>query len=145
MRFTALLSISLLYIMVLSCNSDNAAETKEQALGSDNGKAEISFAKTEHDFGRITEGEKVGTVFKFTNTGDGDLLISSVTTSCGCTVPRFVKKPVKPGESGTIEAVFDSSYREGAQSKTLTVRSNAIKKVMVLRITAEVEKSNNQK
>ena len=37
-----------------------------------------------------------------------------------------------------MEVVFDSYRREGIQTKTITVRSNATVKVVVLRIIAEV-------
>jgi hypothetical protein len=34
--------------------------------------------------------------------------------------------------------VFDSSHREGKQTKTISVRSNAEPQVIVLRITADI-------
>jgi hypothetical protein len=102
------------------------------------GTADLVFSKTEHDFGSVKEGEKVGTIFSFTNNGDGDLIISSASTSCGCTVPKYSDKPVSPGSGGTLEVVFDSSNRAGKQTKTVTVRSNASTPVIVLRITADI-------
>ncbi len=123
-------------IVLLSCGREN----KEVSLngGKNDGTAEMNFSKLEHDFGKITEGEKVACMFNFINSGDGDLLISSATTSCGCTVPRFSKEPIPPGEKGSIEVLFDSAYREGTQTKTVTIRSNAKPKIMVLRIVADV-------
>ena len=56
----------------------------------------ISFNNLEYNFGKILEGEKVACIFKFENTGDGDLVINTATTSCGCTVPRFDDQPIKP-------------------------------------------------
>ncbi len=128
-------------IVLLSCGREN----KEASLngGKDNGTAEMNFSKLEHDFGKITEGEKVACMFNFINSGDGDLLISSATTSCGCTVPRFSKEPIPPGETGSIEVLFDSAYREGTQTKTVTIRSNAKPKIMILRIVADVLKSES--
>jgi hypothetical protein len=108
------------------------------------GSAEITFNTLEHDFGKITEGEKVACVFSFENTGLDDLVIVSATTSCGCTVPEFDDKPISPGGKGTMEVVFDSSGRSGMQTKTITVRSNADKQVMILKITAEVITNTNQ-
>ena len=101
-------------------------------------KPEIAFKSLEHDFGNIEEGVKTGTIFSFTNQGRSNLVIASATTSCGCTVPKFSNKPVAPGESGTVEVVFDSSGREGKQTKTITIRSNASKPVIVLKITANI-------
>jgi hypothetical protein len=107
------------------------------------GNAEISFNTLEHDFGKITAGEKVAYIFGFENTGTTDLVIATATTSCGCTVPEFDKKPIPPDGKGTMEVVFDSSGFSGKQSKTITVRSNAAKQVVILKITAEVITINN--
>ena len=92
----------------------------------------------EHNFGNIAAGTKAKHVFRFKNTGTGDLIISSVSTSCGCTVPKFKKKPIPPGGEATLEVIFDSSGTSGYQLKTVEVLSNAFKKLMVLKITAEV-------
>jgi len=61
----------------------------------------MTFDKTSHDFGTITEGDKVTTTFGFTNTGDADLIIVDARGSCGCTVPQYPKNtPIAPGETG---------------------------------------------
>ena len=123
----------------ITLGSCNTGETKQVESNSViDGTAELTFDQVEHNFGEITQGEKVACVFKFKNSGDGDLLISSATTSCGCTVPRFDKDPISPGESGSVEVLFDSAHREGIQTKTITIRSNASVKIIVLRIVAEV-------
>ena len=88
--------------------------------------AVIAFSKTEHDFGKITEGEKVSYSFKFVNTGKSDLLISNVVASCGCTVPSFPKKPIASGDSEFINVQFDSKGRSGNFTKEITVYTNTI-------------------
>lgn len=88
--------------------------------------ASIEFKETEHDFGKLTEGEKVSYSFKFTNTGDGNLIIANVIPGCGCTVSNFPKQPIKPGESDFIDLVFDSSNRPGNFIKDATVYANTI-------------------
>lgn len=127
--------LAIIIFTVASCQSGAGIEdSKEKSSGS----PVIAFSKLEYDFGKITEGEKVACIFKYRNTGDGDLIIHSATTSCGCTIPRFDDEPIAPGEEGVMEVVFDSRSREGVQTKTITVRSNASVKVVVLRIIAEV-------
>jgi len=135
--------IAYLVFLLLSFSACNSGQESNARPESDSGSPEITFNMLEYDFGRITEGEKVACTFKYKNTGDGKLLINSATTSCGCTVPSFDDKPLAQGEEGSMEVVFDSSHREGAQSKTITVRSNARVKVMVLRINAEVVKAED--
>jgi hypothetical protein len=131
-------SVIFISFMIIALNSCRSGKGEESIPDNDGGVPVISFSELEYDFGKIIEGEKVACIFKFRNTGDADLIIHSATTSCGCTVPRFEDKPIAPGEEGTMEVVFDSYMREGLQTKTITVRSNASVKVVVLRITAEV-------
>jgi hypothetical protein len=99
----------------------------------------IAFEKDEHDFGRIIQGEVVTYAFKFTNTGKSELLIASVSTSCGCTISKFSREPLKSGEQGTIQVTFDSEGRKGFQNKTVTVLSNAQPNRHLLHIKARVE------
>ena len=106
------------------------------------GTAVLTFSTPEHDFGKVKAGEKVGCIFSYTNTGDADLVIASASASCGCTVPKFDKKPVPAGGSGTIEVVFDTSGREGVQAKTVVVQSNAENNIVILRIIADVTKND---
>jgi len=108
----------------------------------DTGKAVITFNEIIHDFGKVNEGEKVGCIFSFKNTGTASLLVNSATTSCGCTVPKYDRKPIAAGSEGTIEVVFDTSGRNGAQTKTITIQSNAVTPVVLLQIKAEVINNN---
>jgi len=101
---------------------------------------EIIFREYEHDFGKISEGEKVAHIFEFENKGPGNLVVSSASTSCGCTVTKFDKKPIPPGQTGSLEVVFDSGGRSGMQTKTVSVHSNSRTEVVILKITAEVLK-----
>jgi hypothetical protein len=86
--------------------------------------ATIIFEKTEHDFGTITQGEIVEYEFKFKNTGSIDLLISSATASCGCTVPDYPKEPINPGGEGKIKVKFNSDMRIDAFRKEVMVTAN---------------------
>jgi hypothetical protein len=99
----------------------------------------ITFEKTEHDFGTILQGERVAYTFHFTNTGNVPLLISSVNSSCGCTVGDFSRDPIAPGKSGTIKATYDSKGHHGFQSRTLTVVTNTNPNKTVLRLKANVK------
>ena len=98
----------------------------------------IEFEKDIHDFGKLIAGEKAVYTFKFKNTGKSDLVISQVHSSCGCTVPRYPKEPIKPGGEGQIKVTFDSSGRKGVQNKTITVVSNCQPNSAVVRIKAQV-------
>jgi hypothetical protein len=111
---------------------------------SETARAELVFRNYSHDFGKVTEGEKVGYIFSYENKGSGNLVITSATVSCGCTVPKYDSKPVPPGGSGNLEVVFDSSGRKGKQTKSVTVASNASKPLILLQITAEVVSAHDR-
>jgi hypothetical protein len=98
----------------------------------------IQFDDSEHDFGRIIEGETVSYTFNFTNTGKSDLILAEVTTSCGCTVPSYPKTPIRPGEKGTIKVAFNSNGKRGFQNKNIVVVSNTQPNTTVIRIKAQV-------
>jgi hypothetical protein len=98
----------------------------------------MTFKKIEHNFGRLIQGEIVRYSYRYTNTGKSDLIISKVSTSCGCTVPSYSKTPLAPGESGLIEVIFDSKGKKGMQNKTITILANTMPNKTVLRLKASV-------
>ena len=137
-----LLIVAMSFLLGYACYS-NQGRSKSSNLNSTADTAVISFTEYEHDFGKVSEGEKVACTFTFGNKGRGPLIISSVTTTCGCTVAKYETKPISPGDSGTIEIVFDSSGKSGKQTKTITVHSNASKPIVLLKISGEVLNSSN--
>lgn len=72
------------------------------------------FEYSEIDFGPVKKGEKREHTFEFVNKGDEDLIIELV-TACQCTTLDYSTEPVKPGETGKIHAIFDSSEKEGGE------------------------------
>jgi len=145
MKKIGIISMFLLtVIMFPGCgNASHNSSGKNSVNSSDTGVAVIGFKEFEHDFGKVTEGEKVGCTFTFKNKGTHDLIITAASTSCGCTVSRYDNKPIAPGKIGNLEVIFDTSGRSGIQTKTIAVKSNASTPVVLLKITAEVITSNN--
>ena len=126
-------------VILASCSADRQNNTVSEEPAE--GAPKILFEKTEHDLGRIVQGETVGYNFSFTNDGESALMILEAEASCGCTVPRYSKRPISPGESGSIEVVFDSSGRMGQQNKTVTIRTNARESTVQLTIRADIYRS----
>jgi len=98
----------------------------------------ITFTETNHDFGKVTAGEKVSHTFMFKNSGDKPLVVSQVQPSCGCTVPQWSNDPIAPGKEGSIQVVFNSEGKHGMQHKSVTVVSNTKPAAHQLTFTAEV-------
>jgi len=127
-------------VLASSCGTNSSGA--DRYMPSDTtGTAVLTFQSPEHNFGKVGAGEKVGCIFTFRNTGDADLVINTATASCGCTVPKYDRKPVPPDGTGTIEVIFDTSGREGLQTKTVVIQSNAENNLVILRIIAEVGKN----
>lgn len=103
---------------------------------------EIEFETTEHDFGKMLQGEQVSYTFKFKNVGNAPLIITSIEKTCGCTTPNYSKDPIKPGESGKITITYDSKGHKGFQNKRVIVKSNTNPSETILRIKAQVENIN---
>jgi len=104
-----------------------------------NGKyAEMTFNSQEHDFGTITQGDKVVYDFQFKNTGGSDLVIANAKGSCGCTVPEYPKEPVAPGASGIIKVSFNSAGKIGEEMKSVTVFCNVKEGNKVLIIKSNI-------
>jgi len=139
----SIIAVALL-LVTASCKKESAA-ADETSTEASNGKfASMSFDKTEHDFGTIDEGDKVETVFTFTNNGEADLLITGAKGSCGCTVPDYPKTPVKPGEKGTMKVSFSSIGKKGVQNKTVTISANTKTGTEQLTIKANVTPDPNR-
>lgn len=80
--------------------------------------------KTFH-FGKILSSNSVEHTFKFKNSGDANLIITSASGSCHCTVPQLSKMEYAPGESGEIKVIFDPKGKAaGAVQQRVTVISN---------------------
>ena len=96
------------------------------------------FNEEKHDFGKITQGEKVSFSFIFKNTGGSDLVISSAQGSCGCTVPSYPKQPIKAGQESKIDVVFNSEGKSGLVQKTVTLVTNCNPSTKILTILSTI-------
>jgi len=101
-------------------------------------QAEMTFKSLAHDFGKLKAGSDCSFTFVFKNTGKADILITNVSTSCGCTTPEWTKQPIKKNKEGNIKVKYDSN-RIGAFTKTITVVSNSKNSPVTLTITGTIE------
>jgi hypothetical protein len=84
----------------------------------------IEFKEGAWDFGKVKEGASLSHEFVFKNTGDADLVIEKVRTSCGCTAALVSEKTVAPGREGKIGVSFDTRSYAGKVVKYVYVDSN---------------------
>ncbi|MDR1171254.1 MAG: DUF1573 domain-containing protein [Bacteroidales bacterium] len=99
----------------------------------------IAFDKTQHNFGKVNEGDGAASYdFTFKNSGTAPLIIQDVKTTCGCTTPEWTRQPILPGATGFIKVSYDVKGRPGAIDKMITVHSNSLSSPTSLRIIGEV-------
>lgn len=81
------------------------------------------FSETVIDVGAVNKGERASYEFTVQNEGDQVLQITEVKPSCGCTVTEY-DKTIKPGGSGKITAVVDTTNFKGPIAKSVKVFTN---------------------
>jgi hypothetical protein len=126
------------YYISANLVEDFSSLSKEDLLNSPTFKV----ASTNVDLGKIKGSTQNEVEFKFTNEGKRDLIIRHIRSTCGCTAVQqgSQNKGIKPGESSSIKAVFNSGSYVGKVTKTIYVYTNDPKNSeVVLMLNADVE------
>ena len=100
-------------------------------------QAKATFDKQAHEFGVVLWKHPATATFTIKNDGDKPLVISNVTTSCGCTEAEWTKTPIAPGASGKITSTFDAKAL-GRFQKSIGVYCNASARPIYLTLRGEV-------
>lgn len=115
------------------------------AAASGKGATEITFEKTAHDFGTLREADgPVSVTFKYSNTGNAPLVLTTVSAPCGCTKPKFSPKPLAPDGHGEIVVTFSPKDISGEFMRTISVWTNVpsgkgkAKKKVILKISGVI-------
>ena len=127
-----------LILVVFSCNEQKTTTIQPVKSETLLPTEALQFETESHDFGILKAGEKTSFSFVFTNSGDQPIQIKNAKPDCGCLSVRVDNKPVKPGEKGMIEVIFDSAGEFGRQLKNIEIEWNS-KELKHLIIFAEVE------
>ena len=134
--------IGALLIGLCSCTSNQGADAEERRAEYAEFVDEptsIEFEQTEYNFGSVVDGEMVKHTFKFTNTGDKNLVLFDVKTTCGCTVPEdWPKQPIAPGDGGEVKVIFNSNNKVGMVNKSIRIEANTNPTVSTVKISGEV-------
>lgn len=101
---------------------------------------EIKFETMTINLGKFSMDDPVRTcVFKFTNTGEAKLVITSAHASCGCTVPNYPKDYISPGSTGEIKVTYNGTGKlPGRFKKSIQVFTNCKKEMVRLFIEGEM-------
>ncbi|MEO0339473.1 MAG: DUF1573 domain-containing protein [Bacteroidota bacterium] len=122
--------------------ANNSIQNAVQAPSVPTGPTTVmSFGETTFDFGTVTEGEKVAHTYTFTNSGNEPLILSNARGSCGCTVPKWPRQPIQPGESSEIVVEFNTKNKQGARNQKVTITANTNPPETFIYLKGQVEKS----
>ncbi|MBO4558247.1 MAG: DUF1573 domain-containing protein [Bacteroidales bacterium] len=130
-RITALLTAALALVAALPCAAQNNDTRPEEEV--------VKFEEKVHDFGDLLITDKsVSCKFVFTNISKKPVVVHNVVSSCGCTVPKWTKEPVKPGAKGSIEVTFKNDQGAYPFSKSITAYISGVNRPVVLHIKGVV-------
>jgi hypothetical protein len=97
------------------------------------------------DFGQVKEGKILHHNFGFKNRTKGILHITTVSTSCGCTVSHVTKKILKPGQKTVIKATFNTKGYYGPIEQYIYVHTdNPDISFLTYTLTAKVKARSNK-
>lgn len=103
----------------------------------------LVIQSSEHDFGKVKEGEEATYTFKVKNEGNAELVIVNVSPACGCTASEF-SKSIAPGKEGSITLVIRTAGMSGKVSRYADVISNDKKQAnLKLWLHLEVQKTEH--
>ena len=88
------------------------------------GAPQIAVPVTAFDFGCRDAAETVTNRFVLLNTGDVDLHLTEIRTSCGCTSAEPGARVIPPGGETSLDVYFTLRGLQGPHSKSVSVLSN---------------------
>ncbi|MDP2088076.1 MAG: DUF1573 domain-containing protein [Flavobacteriaceae bacterium] len=132
--------IILTFLVLVSVLSLKAQEVKSD-IATDPNAPVFQFETDVIDYGKINQNADGVRKFKFKNVGKSALLITSISSSCGCTVPSYSKEAIQPGGTGEIEIAYNTAIL-GGFTKVITVFSNASEPQKMLRLKGIVSKAD---
>jgi hypothetical protein len=112
-----------------------------RAAAEDTPVPHLEMPSTSYDFGRIYDAWDVTRTFAVQNTGDADLHIGNLVTSCGCTTAELSSSVIPPGQRADLTVTFDADYHptDGPVSRLVWFATNDPTQPWVeVRLTADV-------
>lgn len=85
----------------------------------------ISFVQEKYDFDTLLNQEDAFVYFVYRNIGKKDLKILDIYSSCGCTIPYWNNKVLKPNEIDSFKVTYNIENK-GYFIKEIMVHSNSI-------------------
>ncbi|MCK9343766.1 MAG: DUF1573 domain-containing protein [Massilibacteroides sp.] len=114
---TFLCKINLLLFTLFCLSTASYAQKADGAI--------LGSTESAYNFGEIyEENGPISHTFIIFNKGNGNLVISRVTSSCGCTKPEWNPAPIAPGDSSEVTVTYDPAHRPGPFHKMIYLYGN---------------------
>jgi Protein of unknown function (DUF1573) len=84
----------------------------------------IRVEPSSFDFGKAAQNKTLRKEFSIRNFGNADLVIESVSTTCGCTAALMENKVVKPGGTAPLRVSLETRAYKGRVQRSVMLRSN---------------------
>jgi len=121
-----LITIILAAILGIATGVGNAVLRLDETVRGNLLLPEVVVDATEHDFGTLDIHATGSQAFRFTNAGEGMLVLTTGRTSCRCTVSNIERPRIPPGESGLVTLTWTPNPNEGAgpYRQSVTILTN---------------------
>lgn len=120
------LLISTLLIIIASCSSPEK-------------KAKLVVTRPAVDLATIRFDSTYNIRYTLVNTGNKELVVDTVSASCGCTIPESTKFRIKPADSASLLITF-KPVDSGAFDKKLVIKSNTDSTFTVVSFYGTIQK-----
>lgn len=121
-------------LVLTGVSSPSAGELQNKG----NGGAVMEIEPEEYDFGGVKQDQELVHEFTIKNTGDEDLEIRRIATTCGCAAAVAEDRIVEPGETTQLEVVLETRRYKGVIQKSISVASNDGARTVRVRAFVEV-------
>lgn len=101
--------------------------------------AEIKVEQEIKDFGKVKSTDSLKHIFNFSNTGNIDLTIDSISATCTCISYKFSSQIIKPEESQFVEVYLNPKGLNGLQHQAIVLYTNGVPDKKELSLTFEVQ------
>lgn len=109
--------LAIVIMITAACTSSKKIKTTESRNWA---REMLKWEKDFVDFGKVKKGDSRDFTYKFTNIAKENVEIM-ICTACTCTTLDWTTKVLKPGESGEVNAHFDSKEKDKGETINITV------------------------
>lgn len=108
-----LIRIVILFLVLISCSRINKST-----------KPILIVNQISKNLGKVDFDSSTILYFTIYNIGNAPLIIDTVTVSCECTVPSFIKKSILPNDSAILSVTY-KPINSGEFNKAVIIKSNS--------------------